>query len=95
MVVATFLIHKPGDAVGVATEDFSSGEAVTGRFRDSSDSVELVSKADIPLGHKIAITALKAGDVIVEYGEEIGVAKQDIEPGEHVHVHNLKGQRWA
>lgn len=90
-----FLIHRPGDSVGVATEGLAAGSSVTGRYRDIDDSIEITAKSDVPLGHKIAVGAIKEGDVIVEYGEQIGVATTDIEPGEHVHVHNLKGQRWA
>jgi (2R)-sulfolactate sulfo-lyase subunit alpha len=93
--VAIFIIHRPGDSVGVATEDFASGAAVTGRYRDIDETVELTSHDDIPLGHKIAVAPLETGDKIIEYGEEIGVATSKIDAGAHVHVHNLKGQRWA
>lgn len=93
--MAIFLIHRPGDSVGVATSDLSAGSAVTGRFRDSDETVDVTAMDDVPLGHKIAVSPLEAGAPVVEYGVEIGVATQAIQPGQHVHVHNLKGQRWA
>jgi (2R)-sulfolactate sulfo-lyase subunit alpha len=93
--VAIFLIHRPGDSVGVATADLTAGAAVTGRYRDIDDTVELTANSDIPLGHKIAVSDLPEGTVVIEYGEEIGVTKADVAAGDHVHVHNMKGQRWA
>lgn len=93
--MSRFLIHRPGDAVGVATEDLTAGAALTGHLRDLDDVVELTAADDIPLGHKVALTALATGDEVVEYGVTIGVATADISPGQHVHVHNLKGRRWA
>lgn len=93
--MAIFLIHRPGDSVGVATSDLAAGSQVSGRIRDLDDVIDMTARDDVPLGHKIAVRALAEGEVVIEYGVEIGVATQAIEPGEHVHVHNLKGQRWA
>jgi altronate hydrolase len=44
----------------------------------------------IPTGHKIAISGIDAGEKVIKYGFPIGTATQDIVPGEHVHVHNLR-----
>ncbi|HSK22023.1 MAG TPA: UxaA family hydrolase [Egicoccus sp.] len=93
--MAIFLIHRPGDSVGVATSDLTAGSAATGRFRDSDATIDVTAIDDVPLGHKIAVAPLAEGAPVVEYGVEIGVATQAIQPGQHVHVHNLKGQRWA
>lgn len=49
----------------------------------------------VPLGHKVALRDAASGDEVVEYGIAIGAATQDIRAGQHVHVHNLKGLRWA
>jgi altronate hydrolase len=43
----------------------------------------------VPPGHKVALTALKAGQRIVKYGWPIGVASQPIEAGAWVPTHNL------
>ena len=43
----------------------------------------------IPLGHKAALKAIPAGGEVVKYGQIIGVASQDIAPGEHVHTQNV------
>ena len=49
----------------------------------------------VPLGHKIALADVPAGGDVVEYGVVIGVATADIAKGQLVHIHNLKGRRWA
>jgi altronate dehydratase small subunit len=51
----------------------------------------LIVKTDIPIGHKFAVRRI-VGEVI-KYGEVIGEATVVIEPGEHVHVHNVKSLR--
>jgi altronate hydrolase len=43
----------------------------------------------IPAGHKIAVRALAKGQPVHRYHQVIGFATQPIEPGDHVHVHNV------
>jgi altronate hydrolase len=43
----------------------------------------------VPAGHKIAIRPIPQGERIYRYGQVIGRAKTNIEPGQHIHVHNL------
>jgi (2R)-sulfolactate sulfo-lyase subunit alpha len=90
-----FLVHAPEDAVGVAVRDISPGPAVKGRVMDGGGEVELDVVSEVPLGHKIALRDIPAGERVIKYGVAIGKATQDIKTGEHVHVHNLKGERWA
>ena len=45
---------------------------------------------DIPQGHKFALRPIKAGEEVVKYGFRIGYAKEDIEAGAWVHVHNVR-----
>lgn len=44
---------------------------------------------EIPAGHKLATAPIPAGGPVRRYGQVIGFATQRIEPGEHVHLHNL------
>lgn len=66
---------------------------------DAHDTVSIVecgaektvtAKEFVPKWHKIAVKPVKAGNRIYKYGAVIGVATQDIETGEHVHVHNVR-----
>ncbi len=42
----------------------------------------------VPLGHKVALTGVATGGPVIKYGIRIGVATQDIHPGDWVHLHN-------
>lgn len=90
-----FLVHHPDDHVGVAVQDISGGATASGGYRDMDGDLSLVAREDIPLGHKIALVDIASGDEVIEYGVAIGRATADIARGDRVHVHNLKGQRWA
>jgi len=76
-------IH-PNDKVAVAIEHIKVQETF------EIDGTEYKAKAEIPAGHKIAITPMKANENIIKYGFPIGHAKTDITVGEHVHSHNVK-----
>jgi (2R)-sulfolactate sulfo-lyase subunit alpha len=89
-----FLIHKRGDHVGVATSDIEAGEAVIGVYMDDDSTIEVAARADIPLGHKVAVEARGSREQVLEYGIPIGIAPEGFEPGDYVHVHNLKSARW-
>ena len=41
-------------------------------------------------GHKYADRDIKAGELVIKYGQPIGHATEDIQKGEHVHTHNLR-----
>lgn len=49
----------------------------------------LTLNGPIQLGHKIAIVRIPRGQPVVKYGQTIGVATENIEPGDWVHTHNL------
>jgi (2R)-sulfolactate sulfo-lyase subunit alpha len=89
-----FLVHAPHDSVGVVINDITAGEAVEGIVLEDNSVVTVKAVDDVPLGHKIALLPLAAGDKVVKYSVPIGVAKVAIKPGEHVHVRNVKSGRW-
>jgi len=49
----------------------------------------------VPIYHKMAIRVIAAGEPIIKFGEAMGVASQAIDPGCHVHVHNVGSFRLA
>jgi (2R)-sulfolactate sulfo-lyase subunit alpha len=90
-----FLVHSPKDNVGVVVvEGLKAGTDMLGVVTESDTTLKLKAKHDIPIGHKVALKDLKAGDTVVKYGEDIGKMVGGAKPGEHVHVHNLKTKRW-
>jgi altronate hydrolase len=72
------------DNVAVATRNLARGAVV------SLDGEELTTRDPIPFAHKIAISAITEGAQVFKYGVPIGRAKVAIEPGQHVHVHNIR-----
>lgn len=82
--VGPFLLLHSDDNVLVARATAAEGTVVT------LDSGPVALSRVIPLAHKIARHGIANGDRILKYGMPIGVATQDIAPGEHVHIHNIR-----
>ena len=72
------------DNVAVALRPLNEGETLD----VAGEKVTLVQ--DIPQGHKFALRAIAQGEEVVKYGFRIGYAKEAIEKGAWVHVHNVK-----
>ena len=90
-----FLVHSPRDNVGVVVvEGLASGTDMLGVITETDKTLKLKAKSAIPIGHKVALKALKKGETIIKYGEDIGRMVADAGMGEHVHVQNLKTKRW-
>jgi altronate hydrolase len=71
----------PNDDVVIARRQLISGMRVPDE--------KLVVSGLIPAGHNIASRRLVGGQPVHRYNQIIGMATQDIEPGQHVHVHKL------
>lgn len=90
-----FLVHEPGDSVGVVVvEGLTAGQALTGWVMDGDRTVTIDLKNDVPIGHKVALTDMAVGDTVIKYGVDIGKVVAPIKKGEHLHVHNVKTKRW-
>jgi len=79
---AVILLH-PEDNVAIARVSLPAGQELQAAGRD------LVTRAAIPAGHKVALRHIAGGTPVYRYGNVIGFATTEIEPGEHVHTHNL------
>lgn len=89
------LVHDHADNVGVVVvEGLTAGTEMLGVVTHDNSDFRLVAKADIPIGHKVALKDLKPGDTVMKYGEDIGRMVGPAAVGEHVHVHNCKTKRW-
>lgn len=89
----SFLAHEEGDDVAVAVRDTGPG-TVRGAYLKSGVSFEIEVRAQIPLGHKVALRELGEDEQVVEYGVAIGRTRHLIAQGDHVHTHNLRSARW-
>lgn len=74
----------PTDKIAVAARDIATGEAV------GVDGIVLAAASRVPLGHKIALLPIAAGEKVLKLSVPIGSATCDIAPGEIVHTHNLR-----
>lgn len=95
MSIPHFLVHSPKDNVGVVVvEDLKAGTNMLGVITESDTTIKVKAAQDIPIGHKVALGPLKAGDTIIKYGEDVGRMVAGAAKGEHVHIHNMKTKRW-
>ena len=79
---STIVLH-PNDNIAVARVALSEGQTL------EISGAELAVRQNVPAGHKVATRAIASGSPVYRYGEIIGFASVEIEPGDHVHVHNL------
>jgi len=89
------LVHEREDNVAVVIRDVSPGTKILAVDMESREVATVNAAEEIPLGHKIALRALKKGEKIKKYGRSIGKATRDIKQGAHVHVRNIKSERWG
>ena len=95
MPIPQLLVHDHEDNVGVVVVEglTAATEMLCVVTADNSD-FKLKANADIPIGHKVALKALKEGDTVIKYGEDIGKMIGAVHVGDHVHVPNCKTKRW-
>ena len=90
-----FIVHDKADTVGVVVvEDVQPDRDLTGWIMETDETITLRALDAVPLGHKIALGDISAGDAILKYGHDVGRAVAAVGKGRHVHVHNAKTKRW-
>ncbi|QCX32890.1 altronate dehydratase [Caloramator sp. E03] len=72
------------DNVAIALCDLNEGDIVD----FLGEKIEI--KEPVKKGHKIALCEIKKGEDVIKYGYPIGILKEDIKKGCHIHSHNLK-----
>jgi Flp pilus assembly protein CpaB len=83
------LILNTADNIAVALFDLEVGSKI------KQDDLELTVLNKIPRGHKIATKNIAKNEGIIKYGERMGHATSNIKIGEHVHTHNVLGDRLS
>jgi altronate dehydratase small subunit len=77
------LVLAPGDNVAIAKSDIPAGTIL------QVMGVTVTLKVAMEVGHKFAFLKVAKGGGITKYGAPIGVATQDIAPGDSMHIHNV------
>lgn len=82
---ASYVRLAEGDNVVVLTRHVEPDETLVGL-----DGATWTMGAHLEPGNKLAARPIVAGEKVVKYGFPIGTATRPIEPGAHVHSHNLR-----
>jgi altronate dehydratase small subunit len=91
MTKARAIIMKAKDNLATAVEQIPERSEVEVRIGDTFRLVKV--KAAIPFGHKFAVRPIRVGEPVIKYGEQIGIATDDIAVGDYAHVHNIESCR--
>jgi altronate hydrolase len=78
------------DEIGVRLHE---ADNVVVAFRDLDEGTTaggLTLRRAVPRGHKVATAAIAVGEPVRKYNQIIGFATAAIEPGDHVHTHNVE-----
>lgn len=75
---------NPVDNVAVAVRAIEAG------YAEQVGGVNVTAHHHLPLGAKLALKDIAAGEKIIKFGEPIGSASEPIRAGEYVHTHNLR-----
>lgn len=95
MSAPQLLVHDKADNVGVVVvEGLTAGTDMLCVVTHDNSDFRLTAKADIPIGHKVALKVLAEGDTVIKYGEDIGRMVGPADEGGHVHTHNCRTKRW-
>jgi altronate hydrolase len=81
------IVISARDNVATALDPIAAGTTIHVEGRG------IVVREPIASGHKIALTQIAAHEAVIKYGSPIGTATIDIEPGAHVHTHNVASSR--
>lgn len=83
-----FVVHEDGDSVGtVVVEGVKANDTLTGWVMEQDQTIKIKTLEDIPIGHKIAVKALKQDETVIKYGVDIGRAIAPIKKGGYA-IHN-------
>ncbi len=79
--VSAVIRLNENDNVVVARAELLPGASIEGG--------NVTARSAIPAGHKVATAPIAKGEPVRKYNQIIGFASQAIEPGQHVHSHNM------
>lgn len=80
---AKLLRLHPQDNIVVATAPIEAHSVL------KLDRVKIEIVSNVPMAGKVATRPIAEGEKIIKFGQSIGHATRNIEPGEWVHTHNL------
>jgi altronate dehydratase small subunit len=91
MAIEAFIIDAKDNVATLFIHHGSRGTKI--RVQVDEKPLEIELKDNVPFAHKFAIRRIAKGEQVIKYGYSIGTATEDIEPGQHVHIHNTESNR--
>ena len=91
MAIEAFIIDPKDNVATLFLPNGKTGSSV--RLEMDGKPLQIKLLDDVPYAHKIAIRRISKGEQVIKYGYSIGTATVDIEPGQHVHIHNTESNR--
>lgn len=85
------ILLSKNDNVATLLSEVNEGEQVEIKGVESAKII--ISNQKIPMGHKIAIERIGDRNKIIKYDNVIGIATQNIQKGDHVHIQNVASNR--
>jgi (2R)-sulfolactate sulfo-lyase subunit alpha len=85
----TAILLHPDDNILVVIAALSPGDPLL------VDGETIPAHQSIGVGHKVARRPLSPGDKVLKYGAPIGSMIAAANPGDHVHLHNMKSDYIA
>lgn len=73
----------PDDSVAMVLEDSKKGDVI------KTAQGEITLLEDVEFAHKVCVHALKKGEPVIKYREEIGYMLADAPAGTWIHNHNM------
>ena len=91
MAIEAFIIDAKDNVATLFIHNGNRGSKIN--VQADGKPLEIELKDNVPFAHKFAICRIPKGDQVIKYGYSIGTATEDIEPGQHVHIHNTESNR--
>ena len=88
MKTITAVYLSENDNCATLASPAEKGDAVTCAKNEAVKTV--TARENIPIWHKIAVNPIAQGEGVYKYGALIGTATENIEPGDHIHIHNTR-----
>lgn len=85
------VILNAKDNVATALAELPAGDTLELKLGEKKMVVTL--SAPVPFGHKFSLANIESDSPVIKYGEVIGTATTNIQPGDYVHVHNVVSAR--
>lgn len=86
------MLHEK-DNVAVAVDDCAKAVTIMVQTPALTQPFEVMTAEAIQFGHKIALTSIDKGEIVIKYGRPIGRATANLITGGLIGVHNIEGLR--